>query len=236
MKLTFVKKQHEVGDVWSYFFMPSEDVIFQPGQYLNLTMPDVPPAVADRIFTIASAPHEAYLQFTSLLGESLFKQKLNSLNEGEVVEADQLGGDFVWQDSTSVSNSTQTILVNKRLIFIAGGIGVTPFLSIIRDRLYKQLPINASLLYAGRDDRRPFWDELLRASELDSTFDIKEYSGIRLTLARLQADIPDINSSLVYLAGSQVFSETLGEVLIESGHDRSQIKYDYFDGYQDIEY
>ena len=59
---------------------------------------------------------------------------------------------------------------------------------------------------------------------------------MKLTLKQLKEDIPDITNYIVYLAGSQKFSETIGEGLVGTGFPRDQIKYDYFDGYIDIEY
>lgn len=231
MTLKFVKKQNEVGDVWSFFFEPLEPVYFVAGQYLNLTMPEVPPAVSDRLFTIASAPYEPLLQFTTIIGPSLFKQKLHSLKTGDEVEADQLGGDFTWDAVPSALSNGGV----KRL-FIAGGIGITPYLSIIRDRLHKQQPINAALLYAGKNEKRPFVDELNQAMKIDPTLKIIEYSETRLTLEQLKKDVTNVENLVVYLAGSQAFSEALGEGLVAYGLPRQQIKYDYFDGYVDLEY
>lgn len=231
MRLIFVKKQHEVGEVWSYFFKPHNMPAWQAGQYLNLCMPHVAPVFSDRILTISSAPHEELLQFTTLLSTSPFKQKLDSLQPGDEIEADQLGGDFTWDAVPSILSNEEA----KRL-FIAGGIGVTPYLSIIRDRLHNNQSINTTLLFAGKDEKRPFMPELEAATKEDSSLKLKVYSDVRLTLEQLKEDIPDIEKYIVYLAGSQKFSEHLGEGLVAGGFPRSQIKYDYFDGYIDIEY
>lgn len=213
---------------------------WQAGQYLNLTMPDVPPVFADRILTIASAPHEPLLQFTTLLTPSPFKQKLDSLKPDDAIEADQLGGDFTYDSvipaREAVSGANETLGIQTKRLFIAGGIGVTPYLSIIRDKLHKNEPLNSTLLYAGKNEKRPFVEELHQAVRKDPSLEIKEYSDVRLSLQQLKKDIPNITDYIVYLAGSQKFSENLGEGLVASGFPRSQIKYDYFDGYVDIEY
>jgi ferredoxin-NADP reductase len=231
MTLKYVKKQREIGDIWSFFFEPTEKVKFAAGQYMNLTMPRVPPAVSDRLFSIASAPHEQLLQFTTIIGQSLFKQELNSLISGELIEADQLGGDFVWEEVKISSLGS-----NYKRLFVAGGIGITPYLSMVRDLIFREQPINATLLYAGKHGKRPFVDELHRAAEFDQTLVIKDYSNTRLSLDQLKTDVPDIERFVVYLAGSQPFCETLGEGLFAQGMPRNQIKYDYFDGYADLEY
>lgn len=237
MKLRLVEKRQELPNIYSFFFRPDFQLEWQAGQYLNLTMPEVPPVFADRLFTIASAPHESTLQITTFLTPSPFKQKLMQLEAGDEIEADQLGGDFTYDIPPHVLHRLPEDLVNEpKRLFIAGGIGITPYMSIIRDRLHKNLPINATLLYAGKNEKRPFVDELHAAATSDPSLVVKDYTDIRLNLDQLLKDVPVVKDYIVYLAGSQKFSEDLGEGLVEWGLPRNQIKYDYFDGYTDIEY
>jgi len=224
MKLRLKKKYIEVGEAVSFIFASADAINWQAGQYINITMPDIPPVSADRLFTIASAPHEADLLVTTFIGPSAYKQRMDKLEVGEEVEADQLGGDFVWEED------------GRQKLYLAGGIGATTFRSIILDRIHKQLPNEAIMLYAGKNDRRPFVKELRELESLDQTLEIKDYVEQRLTLEQLLLDVPDVMDRTVYLAGSQQFSEMLGEGLIDKGIPRNQIKYDYFDGYIDIEY
>lgn len=219
-----VEKRSEVGEIISFIFEALEPISWLAGQYLNLTMPDVPPVDADRLFTIASAPYEKHLQITTYPGKSSYKQRMVRLVPGDTIEADQLGGDFTWSDD------------GRQKLYIAGGIGVTTFRSIILDQIYKQIPNNAELLYAGKDDRRPFVAELQTVTRQDSTLTIQDYVTTRLTLEQLLKDVSDVFDRTVYLAGSQSFSEMIGEGLIQKGMPRNQIKYDYFDGYTNIEY
>ncbi len=224
MKLRLKKKYIEVGEAVSFIFESDDVINWQAGQYINIAMPDIPPASADRLFTIASAPHEGHILVTTFIGPSAYKQRMNQLKLGDVVEADQLGGDFVWQ------------LDGRQKLYLAGGIGATTFRSIILDRIHNRLPNEAIMLYAGKAGRRPFVNELRKFESQDPTLEIKDYVETRLTLERLVQDVPDVMGRTVYLAGSQQFSEMLGEGLIAKGIPRVQIKYDYFDGYVDIEY
>lgn len=208
----------------SFVFEPLEPLSWLAGQYINLTMPDVPPVDQDRLFTIASAPYEKDLLITTYLGSSSYKKRMARLEVGEIIEADQLGGDFTWQND------------GRQKLYIAGGIGVTTFRSIILDQINKKIPNDALLLYAGRQDRRPFMDLLRAAVSDDPSLTMKIYDKTRLTLQQLLQDVPDVFERTVYLAGSQTFSEMLGEGLIKQGIERQYIKYDYFDGYVDIEY
>lgn len=224
MQLRLQKRYVELGESHTFIFEPLEAVEWQAGQYINLSLPGLPPVEADRLFTIASAPFEKNIMITTYLGSSPFKQRLALLQPGELIEADQVGGDFTWQETALPK------------LFIAGGIGVTCFRSIVLNQLDKQVPVNAQLLYAGKESRRPFVELLQEAAEYDTTFTILDYVDTRLTVDQLLKDIPDATSRVVYIAGSQPFSETIGEGLITAGLPRQQLKYDYFDGYASIEY
>lgn len=186
-------------------------------------MPGVPPVDADRIFTIATAPHEGHVLITTIIGESAYKQQMDRLQPGDVVEADQLGGDFIWQDD------------GRDKLYLAGGIGVTPFRSIIADRQHHALPQNAALLYTGRPNQRPFLAELAAAVQEDPSLQLFHFEKERITLEVIARDVPDYSQRTVYLAGSQIFVEGLGDVLQSAGMPRSQLKYDWFDGYISLE-
>lgn len=224
MVLKLLSKKHETGNIWSFFFEPQEKIDWIPGQYLNLTMPEVPPVYADRLFTIASGPYEKVIQVTTFIGESPFKQKLASLEAGTEVEADQIGGDFTLHpDHTPVDFS-------KRL-FLAGGLGITPFKSMVAETAHSGEPLNTVLLWSGRDEQCPFVNELDEFAKKDPTFDIKRFTEKRIDSEKINVLVADLDERLIFLAGSQEFVENLGDGLMALGIPRSQLKYDWFDGY-----
>lgn len=224
MTLKFLHKKHEVGTIYSFFFESIEQIEWIAGQYLNLTMPDVAPVYSDRIFTIASAPHENHLMITTWITESPFKKQLMQLNPGNEVLADQLGGDFYWEDD------------GREKLYLVGGIGITPFRSILLDRVHNQLPNNAVLMWSGKKDGRPFVGEINDLLHYDSTLRIHHYIDERINVKKIQTAVPDFNERTIYLAGSQPFVDGLGEALMATGIPRTQLKYDWFDGYtEDIQ-
>lgn len=224
MTLKFLHKKHEVGTIYSFFFESVDPIEWIAGQYFNLTMPDVAPVYADRIFTIASVPHESYLMITTWITESPFKKRLMQLRPVEEVQADQLGGDFYWEDD------------GRDKLYLAGGIGITPFRSILLDRAHNQLPNNAVLLWSGKKDGRPYVNEINKLSELDSTLSIHHFIDERINFQKIQDTVPDFKNRTIYLAGSQQFVDGLGEALMAKGIPRSHLKYDWFDGYtEDIQ-
>lgn len=244
MVLKFLSKKHETGNIWSFFFEPQEDVEWLAGQYLNLTMPDVPPVYADRLFTIASAPYEKHIQITTFIGESPFKQKLSSLEVGAVVEADQVGGDFtlhpdhtpaILASKTEQSSTPKSVIpaqagISKRL-FLAGGLGITPFRSMIVQTFHQDELLRAVLFWSGSDEQCPFINVLEAFAAKDPTLDIERFTNERITAEKIKALIADLDERVIYLAGSQEFVESLGDGLMSQGISRAQLKYDWFDGY-----
>jgi len=116
---------------------------WQAGQFLHYSLPH--PAADDRgitrYFTIASAPFEGHVMLTTRSAaerSSSFKRALRQLPVGAAVDVGEPDGDFVVGDP------------GDEHVLIAGGIGVTPFRAILLDLDHRELPINATLLYANR--------------------------------------------------------------------------------------
>lgn len=223
MKAVFISSHKEIDNVFTYLFKPQEPIEWQAGQYINYTLDGIAPSQAERLFTIASAPYEKHLQVTTIAGPSEFKQKLRELKVGDEVEIDQLGGDFVYQDN------------GRDKLYLAGGIGITPFRSIVLDRAHQKLPNNALLLYAGRPGHRPFLDEFEAIEKADKTFKKIDYEDKRLSADEIMSVVPDTKDRTVYIAGPQPFVEGLGQELADAGVPKKQIKFDWFDGYHGLE-
>lgn len=150
VSLVYRGKRQLGGDVWELAFVPSRPVRFLPGQYLELHLPH---SKADtrgvrRVFSISSAPGADELTVAIRVPErsSSFKRALLELPAGTRVQATGVRGDFV------LPSSRPTLLV-------AGGIGVTPFLSQLRDG---DTSARSVLVYGVPDaDVVPYADELV---------------------------------------------------------------------------
>ncbi|MFT4300017.1 MAG: hypothetical protein QM597_10320 [Aeromicrobium sp.] len=111
------------GDVYEFAFTPRRPLRFQAGQYLELQISHF----ADirgvrRLFTIVSVPGGDEVRLATRIPEdcSSFKRLLAGLEPGAEVFATGIQGDFVWPAG------------DEPLLLVAGGIGVTPFLSQLR--------------------------------------------------------------------------------------------------------
>lgn len=224
MKLKLSSIKPETGNVKTLTFDPSEPFNWKAGQYLHYTIPGTGTDGRDdnRWFTISSAPHENLVSVTTRFFEkaSAFKQALQKLQPGDEIEADGPEGDFVIEDT------------NRNYIFIAGGIGITPFRSILLDAKHRGQKLKVDLLYANSDNDIVFRDELdeLTASNpnlhIEYIIQPKRIDDIRLKEALASSDNP-----LVYVSGPEPMVETFEELLPKLGLPKENFMGDFFPGY-----
>ena len=224
MTIKFVQKFTEAGDAVSFIFEPEFPIKWEAGQYMTLTLPDMPPVNNERTFTISAAPYEKHLQITTRVTESKFKQRLNKLEKGETIEADQFGGDFVWQDRS------------EPIVFVAGGIGITPYHSILKQRHHENKPLSVTLLYGNRSDSIPFKAELDKLAKVHPEFHVHYVVGERLDWPKMQELVPNLKESYIYLSGPEPMVDSFEEMLSVQGVHKDRLKQDWFPGYTEKNY
>lgn len=225
--LKLAEKENLVDNVWAFRFEPTTPLTWIAGQFIRVELPhDNPDAEGTkRWFTVSSAPYEGIVQITTRITDSTFKQALAALPVGDRLPLlEKPDGDFVWQDS------------GKPLVFIAGGIGVTPFRSILKQRAHEHLPLNVTLVYGNRTDAIVFKDEFDGYAAQDLEFKLRYVTGEPLTAEKLAALVPELNSALVYLSGPEPMVEALGDQLRAAGLAAEQLKQDFFPNYTDTNY
>ena len=104
-----------------------------------------------RHFTISSSPTENFIMFTTRIRDSPYKKRLSTLEDGTKVKVRGPEGQFVLHDDYS-----------KPAVFLSGGIGVTPFRSMIKYATDKQLPLKIVMFDSNRDP-----DNILFKKEFD---------------------------------------------------------------------
>ncbi|MBI2599801.1 FAD-dependent oxidoreductase [Candidatus Daviesbacteria bacterium] len=197
---------------------------FYPGQYLDIELPVNDPNSSTRAFTISSSPTENYLTVTTKKGITPFKKFVENIKPGDTVFASHPAGTFVLDETESA-------------VFIAGGIGITPFRSMIRYVLDQKLKTPILLIYSNSDENFPFKDELDRwpkqLPNLKVIYHISKISG-RLNIDKLEK-ILNLKSLILnhifYLAGPPNMVDDIEKILIETGVDPLNIRADRFDGY-----
>lgn len=216
--LKLLSTKTEVGNIKTFSF-ETGGLSWIPGQYQAYRLPNVTTEndANLRWFTIASAPSEGVVNISTRVSDSLFKQALNNLPIGETIEASGLEGDFVWDNDQSVT-------------MVAGGIGVTPYRSMFLERVATHQPLNATLLYFGRDDNFAFREEFNALVEKHPELQIKYIIGELITPETIQKYCPDAKAKPVYISGPEPMVEAVGNTLKDAGFT---LKQDWFPGYDD---
>jgi ferredoxin-NADP reductase/Na+-transporting NADH:ubiquinone oxidoreductase subunit NqrB len=233
MKLRLREVQKFSDRVWSYAFTPDRKPGFVPGQYMEWTlgMPNHDGRGNRRTFSIASSPTEKDIQMGVKFYEpsSRFKQELKGLKPDAVLYAGQIAGDF-----------TMPIDKHQKLAFIAGGIGITPFRSMLKYVVDMHETRDIVLIYAVSDPSELAFGDVLGEAEAHGIRVIKlltkdkvpaTWKGTtgQLTEAFITQQISDHKDRIFYLSGPQPMVAGLRKTIQKVG--AKKIKTDYFTGY-----
>jgi ferredoxin-NADP reductase len=225
MKLTLRATRQEASDIFSFIFAPERPLRWQAGQYLRyiLNHPKPDDRGVERYFSIASAPHEKQVMLTTRFVPkgSSFKKALKKLKPGDVIEGRDWGGDFMVDHR------------RKNFVFIAGGIGITPFRAILLDLDRNRKPLNVQLLYANRDNDFPYRKELEALKKRHPEFRIDYVvSPDRIDEKSIPQLVADMDNPAFYVSGPEPMVESLDRALKKLGVPKRRIKNDFFPGYQ----
>lgn len=207
------------------------------GQSALLTLVDPPETDAEgdtREFTIASAPHEAELMFAMRSRDSAFKRVLEAAPRGIALRLSEADGDLVLHDDSE-----------RPAVFMAGGIGITPFLSMARQAAHDALPHTTVLFYANRTPgAAAFLTELQALQRSNPRFHLiatmteagnsaQPWAGERGPIGPelLRRHVRNLAEPVYYLAGPPAMTLALLDMLEDLGVDPGAVKSDEFAGY-----
>lgn len=212
MKLIF-RQQAPHGDELSTFtFEPVEPLTWVAGQSIRLELPAPDYGTNERRFTISSAPYEKVIAITTRRSTSEFKQLLFTLEPGDIIDAYSIEGDFIWEDDIPA-------------IFVALGIGVTPFYAILKQRLHEQKTINTELLYASKSTL-PFAADFQQWQLEHPEFTLHQLD--RITAGQVHER--GVRRT-PYISGPQAFVTALKQELVNNYHPEiGTVKTDLFTG------
>ncbi|NBS41757.1 hypothetical protein EBS80_03785 [bacterium] len=222
MRLTLVKKTETAPGLWDFAFASDVTPRFEPGQYLEWTLPHAKPDSRGnrRTFTVASSPTEPHVHLGVRIPSekpSSFKRALSELKPGDRVFGSNLLGEFTMPKR------------NVPMAWIAGGIGVTPFRAMAQHIVDRGEQRDVVLYYACRTEADfAYRDVFEGAAPL----------GLRLvcltdflTADRIKNDTPDYASRLWYLSGPPMMVDSYKKLLRSIGVSKKMIRTDYFPGY-----
>lgn len=225
MKLTLTRKKTEAPGVESFIFNPAEPLTWKPGQFLHYVLHHQPTddRGSDRWFTIASAPFEKEIMITTRLSDgksSSFKDKLRALEIGKTIEITHVSGNFVLGD------------IEHEYVFIAGGIGVTPFYSMLKEADKNDVKLHVTMLYGNRDDNVIYKDDFETFAKHNPHLKIQYVvAPAQIDEDLIKQSVPDIQKPLFYVSGPEGMVESLNSTLKSINVPDEHIKLDYFPGY-----
>ena len=234
---TLIEQQTIARDSSDFVFEPGTRLNYKPGQYMEFILPHDKTDFRGnrRYFTLASSPTESELRIGVKFYDkgSSFKQAMLHMDKKTPIVADQLAGDFVMPNDTS-----------EKLVFIAGGIGITPFRSMVKYLLDTKERRSIILIYSVRTLKDIAYARVFEEARRDigiTTYylvtDEKPDSSHPyvmhgfITEQLIKKLVPDYGKRTFYLSGTHPMVTTLKAKLIELGLHRTQVKTDFFPGY-----
>src|SRR5581483_8180723 len=224
MELTLIERRPEAGDGLSLLFERPAGLLWTPGQYIRLELehPGVDARGLRRWFTISSAPHENVVRLTTrtFTSGSTFKQTLLALQPGDTITVDGPKGSFTSPDP------------GREHLFIAGGIGITPFRPILVDLDRRRSGPPITLLYGSRAD-------VIFRDELDAIAARNRWLTIRYVIEPSFMGGPLLRETLrpdqlVWISGPEVMVHALHGLVAALGVSDDRVKLDEFPGYDDV--
>jgi ferredoxin-NADP reductase len=234
-----LKNQRELAEsTVGFYFEKPPGFTYQAGQCVNLALVDPEETDAEgntRSFTLSSSPHEDDLMVATRMRDTAFKRGLGELRPGAEVKLAGPYGNFVLSPEPS-----------RAAVFLAGGIGVTPFRSMALDAIHRKLSRPLFLFYSNRrPEDTAFLGELTRAGEDNSNFHLialmtqmakskRVWNGPtgHLSEAELARWLNKLEGPEYYIAGPPGMVRAMQQLLKACGIPEKDIRTDEFLGYE----
>lgn len=210
---------------------------FKPGQSMNVSLIDPPETDAKgnaRTFSIVSAPHENELVVATRMRDTAFKRTLKAMPAGGRVALRGPAGLFTLDPADA-----------RPAVFLAGGIGITPFVSMLRDAAHAGRARELWLFYSNRrPEDAAFLDELAALPErnprchfvgtmVEMDKSSRPWNGETgfLDRAMLERHLKGLAACVYYIAGPPALVEAMQKMLFGAGVAEEAIHTDEFFGY-----
>ena len=225
------------NDTYDFVFSSDKKLKFEPGQYLEWTLPHekTDNRGMRRYFTIASSPTEQEIIMGVKFYDkpSSYKKSLVSLEKNGLVVASQLAGDF-----TLPKNK------NKKLVFIAGGIGITPFRSMIKYLIDKNEKRDIIIFYSNKNlgdvAYKEVFDQAFKKLGIKTIYCLSDLESIPngwngekgfISQEMIEKHAPDFKERMFYISGPRSMIVSFQKALKDAGISKNHIITDFFPGF-----
>lgn len=228
------KKEIATGTLWVKFDLNGKKISFKAGQFFYITL--LKPPYRDlhgneRHFSFINSPKESdVIEMATRIRESAFKKSLFEIPLGSKVKIGAIAGRFYLPED-----------IARPIVFITGGIGITPFISMIRFIKDRGLPYKITLIYSNRNKKSTaFLDELKKAEKENPNFKLIltmtddpawSYEKRVIDSEFIKEYIPDISGNIYMLSGPPKMVYNIRKALKAAGVRKKDIREENFSGY-----
>jgi ferredoxin-NADP reductase/Na+-translocating ferredoxin:NAD+ oxidoreductase RnfD subunit len=234
--LTLRGRQKLGAGSYEFVFEGDRALSFRPGQYLEWTLPHDDPDSRGirRYLTIASSPADRLVRVGVRFSpeSSTFKKRLLGMKRDDKLFAGHLAGNFVLPHDPK-----------EKLVFVAGGIGVTPFASMIRDLLSRRESRPITVLFGNLTDSDIAYKELLEQADkklgIRTVHVLSDVGSLPVDGTGrtgfidervIREEVPDYKERTFYISGPPLMVKSCRKALNRLGVRGSRIRTDYFPG------
>lgn len=218
--IVFKKMKKEDDGSYTFVFDTTKPLQWQSGKHAMFFITHKKIDKAMRLFSISSCPTENEIAITTKIGAqcSAYKKALLELKPGMKMKLRGPMGPFVLE-------------ANRTNCFIAGGIGITPFRSMMKEiEMSKQsFDGDVKLLYINSTGPFLFGDELKAMEKTNISTEF--FNDKQLLMTKIKQMNAKSNTTIYFVAGSKDMTTSIKQVLIELGVKKKNIKTDTFIGY-----
>ncbi len=236
--MTTLKQKLQVApDMIDFLFVPQGKFNFVPGQYMEWTIPHANPDSRGnrRYFTLASSPTESVqrLGIRFYPNGSSLKKAMLAMNSTTPLIGNQISGDFTLPDDP-----------NKKLVFMAGGIGITPFRSMLKYLVDTNQKRPIIMFYSNKLYNEIIYTDVFNDAYsklgIKTVYTLTDKNKIpanwrgrvgRIDSKMIAQEVPDYKERTFYLSGSHSMVVGHEETLRSMGIQEKQIKKDFFPGF-----
>jgi ferredoxin-NADP reductase len=232
-----IRREEVAEGTMAFHFEKPSGFSFRAGQFADVTLADPPETDAKgntRTFSIACPPFANELVFTTRMRNTAFKRSLKTVPLATGVKIGSAAGSFTLHKNPA-----------KPAVFLAGGIGITPFFSIVRQADRDRLPQKIYLFYSNRrPEDAAFLDTLQTLETTNPNFHLictmtemskskKEWKGETALIDKemLSRHLAILQGPIYYIAGPPAMVAAMRQTLVKAGVDEDDIRAEEFSGY-----
>jgi ferredoxin-NADP reductase len=218
------------SDVTSFRFSRPVDLSYKPGQYFFVNIKQDSKELSHHFSFSSSPTEEKYFEFTKKFTDHEYSLALKSAKVGDWARIDAPYGQFTFEGEHS------------KIALLAGGIGITPFISICKNATDKKLNSKINLFFGCKTQGDiAFHKELeemqLQNSNLDIHFivtqpspDWKGATGI-ISAEMIRQELPDFKENVFFTCGPPAMVTAMETIIQSLELPKEQLKKEYFTGY-----